>query len=103
MVINNGNGTVTFESVCKSFRFTCKEQFIKKNGEIVIQEPVYNLMTSYKLKDYLHNPQGPAIEYLLTGTSSYWINGKSVSQADGEKMAHDYKFHTKFDSMLEGD
>ena len=101
MVTNNGNGTVTFLSACKRFRFTCKEQFTKKNGEIVIQEPVYNLMIVYKLSDYLHNPQGPAIEYLYSGNTDYWLNGKPLSKTDGEKMAHDFKFHQKFDSMLD--
>lgn len=110
--------TVEFTSECGKFKFTVDAEFFSRFrfwhqkedrmmsfDEVVAklsQEPVYNLMTQYNLKNYLHNENGPAILYLETGYVAFFKNGEQLSKEEGEKMVYNSDYHKFIDSFILG-
>lgn len=85
----------TFVSSDGRYKFTVKGDFLKKCPEPV-KENVYDLMTKYKLNQYLHNPGGPAILRLADGHSDYWIDGVVVTKEEALKIQHSFDFKNEF-------
>lgn len=94
--------TYTFRTHDGLYQFTVMEDFVKKFGFIVETEDVYNLMTKYKLTNYLHNDDGPAILYLQPGVDqkSYWLNGKEVTEDDIPRLKHNKEFNNGLEEIL---
>ena len=93
--------TYTFET--DGYRFTVKYQFFDKykNYPVVFSENVYNLMTTYQLASYLHNPNGPAIENIKTGQKQYFIDGKSLPVDIGQKIQYDGDYNDYLGNLLD--
>ena len=91
---------LTFESGDHRFRFTVKDDFLKRcpTPETI---DVYELMTKYKLNQSLHNPKGPAITRLKDNHSEYWMDGQMVPKEVAEKMIHNNDFATKLLTEIE--
>ena len=97
----------TFTTKDNKFQFSVKykwyENFACRNDFYPGDEPVYSLMVTYKLVDYLHNPSGPAIVYKESGKVGYWINGKELSEKDGQRLQHEVDFNNNISDILNGD
>ena len=88
-----------FKSMDGRFKFVVKGEFLSKCDKPDTIE-TYELMTKYKLNQYLHNPKGPAIHRLKDDRMEYWINGNMVSKEEGEKIAHDFNFSNKLEELI---
>jgi hypothetical protein len=94
----------TFTTKDKKFQFSVKHVFYQRFANVndfpIGDEPVYSLMTKYKMAEYLHNPSGPAIINKETGIMSYWINGKQLSEKDGKRIQHEADFNNNIQDIL---
>lgn len=91
-----------FQSGDKRFIFTVKSEFLTKCPDYATVN-TYELMTKYKLNQYLHNPTGPAIHRVKDDWLEYWIDGQIVSKEVGEKIAHTHQFNEKLVNVLDDD
>lgn len=89
----------TFQSGDQRFQFTVKGDFLKKCPTPETVE-TYELMTKYKLNQFLHNPMGPAITRLKDNFVEYWLDGQLVPKEVGEKIAHNASFQTKLTDVI---
>lgn len=88
-----------FTSGDNRFIFTVKSDFLAKCPDYA-KIDTYELMTKYKLNQYLHNPTGPAIQRLKDGFIEYWIDGQVVPKEVGAKIAHTHQFNEKLTSVI---
>lgn len=91
--------TYTFVTSDNHFTFTVKTEFLKGCAN-PHEFRAYDLMTQYKVNQYLHNPAGPAIMRNSDKFSEFWLNGRQVSKEEGEKIAHNFKFNNKLTAEL---
>lgn len=108
--------TVEFVSECGKFKFTVNAEFFTRHRfyheterrlmsfdetvKRLSEENVYNLMTKYSLKNYLHNENGPAILYLETGAAAYYKFGEPLSKEEGEKMVYNHQYDNFIDDFI---
>jgi hypothetical protein len=95
------NELETFKTSDGRFQFTVKGTFLHKCWEHPSQYDAYDLNSKFHLSEYLHNPSGPAIVHLGSGQVEYWLNGKKLTDEEGAKISHDYKFNNKLMEDLE--
>lgn len=86
--------TSTFNSADGKYSFTVKTEFLKKCPDYLTM-PTFDLMTKFKMNQFLHNTSGPAAVRLKDGRVDYWVEGQIVSPEIGERMAHNYAFGNK--------
>lgn len=86
--------TREFTSKEGKFRFTVMDSFFNSNAQPETLE-IYDLLTTGRLLDFLHNPNGPAIIRLRDGRTEYWIEGNKLSSEEAEKMIQIQEFNNK--------
>lgn len=84
----------TFKTGDNKFQFTVKAEFLKK-CENPTTVSIHDLLTVHKLNQYLHNTSGPAITRLRDNLMEYWVDGQKVSEEEGKRIEHNYKFNNK--------
>lgn len=89
--------TTTFVSD-EGFQFTVKNEFVKKVD--VTRWSTYELMTTYDMMKYLHNPNGPALVILSTGHKEFWIDGKQLEKVAAEQLLHTTEFNEKMKDII---
>lgn len=89
----------SFESQDKRFIFHVKREFLQECAKPHTID-TYDLMTKYKMNQYLHNTTGPAIIRIKDNYQEYWIDGQVVPKELGEKMSHDEEFSNKLLSEI---
>lgn len=66
-------------------------------------DPV-ELLSKFKLAEYIHNTKGPAMIISFGGHQykEYWINGEMIQDKEMiKKIEHEGQFQDKFDKVLE--
>jgi hypothetical protein len=91
--------THTFVEADKKWQFTVKSEFLKQCATPT-EYQTYDLMTKFKLNQYLHNPSGPALRRFKDNYMQYWIDGKLLSKEEGERIEHNYNFNNKLLSEI---
>jgi hypothetical protein len=98
------NDIYTFTTHDNKFQFSVKFSFYSKffaNTSLKPeQEQLYVLMNKYGMASYLHNSHGPAIIYKETGKMEYFINGKQLSEKDGQRLQHEVDFNNNIAEIL---
>jgi hypothetical protein len=90
----------TFKPADQKFLLTVKSEFRNKcpNPEKL---DTYELMTRYRLNQFLHNPVGPAIVRLKDNYIEYWLEGQKVSEEVGKRIAHNQEFASKLADIVD--
>ncbi len=91
--------TYTFYDASKQFLLTVKSEFLNRCW-LPSAYDVYTLNTEYFLSKFLHNPTGPAIVDVINGINQYWINGKRLTDEDGETFALRAKYEDKLMDLI---
>jgi hypothetical protein len=99
---------MTFTFTAKGRQFTVKNEFKKVASDLGINLEDIDFDNEsqadihYKLLDFCHNENGPAIVGLTSGKEIYMVNGEEISDAAQiEKMKNDGKFSEKLNNILE--
>lgn len=105
------NETVTFKTLCNRFEITVKKEALSIADLEGNERDLFLLLRDKHLGQYLHNTKGPAVKLLVEvknkkgeviNANQYWLNGKRIPLAEGQKMEHDAQFSDKFNAMLDG-
>ena len=86
----------TFTSVCGRFDVTVRYNFCNRCNN-ASDHSFYDLINTYNITRYLHNPNGPAIINKETGEVQYWLNGENKT----EITIHNAKFHNSLMDILD--
>jgi hypothetical protein len=89
----------SFVSGDGKMEFTVKTAFKEKCPDPE-KHKIYELMTTFKLNQYLHNPAGPAMVRLKDNRQEYWIDGQILTQEQGAKLCHNFNFKNKLQDTI---
>lgn len=88
---------ITFITGCGRFQISVKPEFVRKYGEGVLKEDIYNLNVRYNFSKYLHNPLEAAIVDLQYGVEQYFIDGRKLT----DKEWYNLRFYDDVEKILE--
>lgn len=102
------NSTWTFIENTGQIEITVKQEFqdeLKKNN-VVIKDNVpdctsFELFTKYNMKNFLHNPIGPALTIIKPQHKAFFINGTELDLPQAKKLLNDASFHKDVDALVE--
>jgi hypothetical protein len=96
--------TYTFLDTKKRIRMTVKKEFLdvlasKVTEGTVETIPLAVLAKDYNLFEWAHNPNGPAFEYLEDGRVEYFLDGKSCTEEQKERIIQSSNFDNTVDEL----
>lgn len=103
--------TVTFIENEGKVQFTVKKTFLDVVDvtDTNIKHSAYKLLKDHKMGDYLHNQKGPAVRVIVPvkdkkgnpiDYKEYWVDGKRLTQEEGEKMEHNANFIDRAEKLI---
>lgn len=86
------NDTYTFQDKENKFEFTVRTRFLENCADPQNYN-IHDLLTKFKLNQYFHNLEGPALIRFRDSVKEYWIDGIRVfdSREQTEQKLDYYK------------
>lgn len=94
------SSVTSFVTNCGKYKFSVKAEFYKSCPNPT-EYSIYDLMTKHKVNQYFHSTSGPALTRLKDMYEEYWVDGMKVSEEEGKRMAHNFKFNDKLMKEIE--